>query len=164
MGMPPTIVVSRTVLRVALWLGVCLLVAGCETPPRTEISFKPSSSAYDRLLVEAVRDRWYKLLKADHELVPVAGKVVIRFKLHSDGEVTDVCVVETAVPPVYGLLCEKAICDPAPYGEWSREMRMATGADERNITFTFYYNDPQPRPRTIREVFQLRHAHTDEER
>lgn len=151
-------------LRVALWLVVCLLVAGCETPQRTEIIIKSSSSAYDRLLVEAVRERWYKLLKADHELVPVAGKVVIRFKLHSDGKVTDVCVVETAVPPLYGLLCEKAICDPAPYGDWSREMRMAAGADDRNITFTFYYNDTQPRPRTIREALELRHVPTNEER
>jgi hypothetical protein len=37
-------------------------------------------------------------------------------------------------------MCQKAIRDPAPFGEWTREMRLAVGEDSRRITFTFYYN------------------------
>ncbi|MGC3958815.1 MAG: hypothetical protein QM813_13020 [Verrucomicrobiota bacterium] len=68
------------------------------------------------------------------------GKVVVQFNLNYKGEITDIKVTENTVSEMLSLMCEKAIRDPAPFGEWTREMRLAVGEDSRRITFTFFYN------------------------
>lgn len=162
----------KVILHSMQWIAVGLLGSGCETPhqptpPRREAVVELATSrplaAYDRFLADAVKARWYDLIEGYPEPDIVAGKVVIRFKLHSDGQVSDLDVQEATVPPAFVLLCEKAIRDPAPFGKWPSEIRLAFGEDERNITFIFYYkNDTQPRARTLREALERRHAPADE--
>lgn len=161
MGSQPTAFPERLLVCLLSWALVSLTVAGCKTPQPTEIVVKPKSSAYDRVLTDTVQERWHDLLKANPELAPVQGHVVVRFKLHSDGKVSDLLAVETTVPPAHTILCEKAIRDPAPFGEWSREMRIAVGRDERSMTFTFHY-DAQ-RPRTIRDALRLQQRQRQEQ-
>lgn len=139
---------------------VCVCIVGCETPSKSTPTGFPH---YDSCLNGAVQNRWHGLLKSGDYSAEGAGKVVVRFKLHSDGHVSDLSTLEATVSPTLVNPCEKAILDSAPYGKWPREMRLALGADERQITFTFYYTDTQPRPRTIREALELRHAPTNEE-
>lgn len=172
-----TLVVSPVLL---LGIAVCLLTNGCQSPKPVPILTEAASSspgagevqqglkeglivakkplsAYDRLFTETVLARWHALIKVTPEPGFVAGKVVLRFKLHSDGQVSDFCVVEATVPPAFTIMCEKAVRDPAPFESWPPEQRTTVGADERNITFTFYYHDSSPsRPRTIREAMQQR--------
>jgi len=96
--------------------------------------------AYDRMLIDSVRYRWYDLLGNLSADGYRQGKVVIQFTLNYKGDVTDVNVGQNSVSEMLALMCEKAIRDPAPFGEWSREMRLAVGSDSRRITFTFFYN------------------------
>jgi len=57
-----------------------------------------------------------------------------------DGRITDLKVNGNDVGELLGLLCERAILDPAPYPAWPSDMRRMIGQNFREVTFTFYYN------------------------
>lgn len=99
-----------------------------------------SFGAYDRAFIEAVSQRWYDLLDNIKYDGYQAGKVVLQFHLNYDGRITDMKVAESTVGEMLGLLCQKAVLDPAPFEKWPREMRLMVGSDSRPIQFTFYYN------------------------
>ena len=94
--------------------------------------------AYDRGLIQAISQRWYQLLDAREFVSDSRGKVVVQFRLHYDGRITDVNISENTAGEVLGLLCQRALTDPAPYPTWPGDMRRMLG-DTRNIQFTFYY-------------------------
>jgi len=94
--------------------------------------------AYDEAIIKAVSLRWYAILDATS--TPTRpGKVVLEFRLHSDGRVTELKVLESDVGDALALYCQKAISDPSPYAPWPAEMRRMIAKDFRLITFTFYY-------------------------
>jgi hypothetical protein len=95
--------------------------------------------AYDSALVDAVSHRWWGLLDAREYASDSRGKVVLQFRLHYDGRITDMSVSENTAGEVLALICQKAVLDPAPYATWPSDMRRTLG-DTRNIQFTFYYN------------------------
>ena len=95
---------------------------------------------YDELFINAVRDRWYDLLENREYASEARGHVVVQFKLHHDGRITDMKAVENTVSETLSLICQKAVLDPAPFEKWSTEMRLMVGESFRKITFTFYYN------------------------
>jgi len=99
-----------------------------------------SFGAYDAAFIEAVSQRWYDLLDNIHYDGYKHGKVVLQFHLNYDGRITEMKLAESTVGEMLGLLCQKAVLDPAPFEKWPREMRMAVGRDSRAIQFTFYYN------------------------
>jgi outer membrane biosynthesis protein TonB len=94
--------------------------------------------AYDSALVRAISQKWYTLLDERDYASDSRGKVVLQFRLHYDGRVTDVNMAENTAGEVLGLLCQKAVQDPAPFAVWPSDMRRTLG-DIRNIQFTFYY-------------------------
>ena len=93
--------------------------------------------AYDAAIVQAIQQRWYSLLES--RPTP-RGKVVLEFRLHFDGRVTDVKINDADVGELYSLFCQKAVQDPAPYPRWPSDMRRQLAADHRDVRFTFYYN------------------------
>jgi outer membrane biosynthesis protein TonB len=95
--------------------------------------------AYDRVLIDAIRNRWYGLLDERNYAAENRGKVVLQFILHPDGRVTDMTISENSAGEVLGYICEKAVIEPAPYPPWPIEMRRMI-PDNRQITFTFYYD------------------------
>ena len=95
--------------------------------------------AYDAALMEAISQRWYTLLDERDYASDSRGKVVLQFRLHYDGRVTDMNVAENTAGEVLGLICQKAVLDPAPFAAWPSDMRRTLG-DIRSIQFTFYYN------------------------
>ena len=95
---------------------------------------------YDAALIEAVQSRWYDLLDNIGYDGYRRGKVTLDFRLMYDGRVTDVKILDNSVGDMLGLLCQKAVLDPAPYDRWPREMRLMVDKDYREVTFTFYYN------------------------
>ena len=95
--------------------------------------------AYDAALVDAVSQRWWSLLDERDYASDSRGKVVLQFRLHYDGRITDMSVSENSAGDVLGLICQKAVLDPAPFAAWPSDMRRILG-DTRNIQFTFYYN------------------------
>ena len=94
--------------------------------------------AYDWALIAAVQQCWYNIL--DETITPTRpGKVIVEFRLHSDGYVTDVRVLETSVGEMQSLFCERAIEKPAPFARWPDGMQKELGRNNRLLKFTFYY-------------------------
>jgi hypothetical protein len=94
--------------------------------------------AYDAALVEAISQRWFTLLDERDYASDSRGKVVLHFRLHYDGRITDMNMTENTAGEVLGLICQKAVLDPAPFAAWPSDMRRTLG-DIRSIQFTFYY-------------------------
>ena len=94
---------------------------------------------YDALLVQAISQRWYDLLDSREYASEARGRVALQFKLHYDGRVTDLKVIEHNVSETLSLICQKAVLDPAPFDKWPSEMRLMVGQDFREIRFTFFY-------------------------
>ncbi len=95
--------------------------------------------AYDAALVEAISQRWFTLLEERDYASDSRGKVILQFHLHYDGRITDMSVAGNTAGEVLGLICQKAVMDPAPFAQWPSDMRRMMG-DTRSIQFTFYYN------------------------
>ena len=96
--------------------------------------------AYDALFIEAVSQRWYDLLGNRDYASEARGYVTLQFKLHYDGRITEVKVLEHTVTETLSLMCQKAVLDPSPFEKWPKEMRLMVGEDFRKIQFRFYYN------------------------
>jgi len=95
--------------------------------------------AYDAALVAAISQRWFTLLDERDYASDSRGKVVLQFVLHYDGRVTDMNMPENTTGEVLGLICQKAVLDPAPFAAWPSDMRRTLG-DTRHIQFTFFYH------------------------
>jgi hypothetical protein len=95
--------------------------------------------AYDAAFVRAVEQRWFSLLDTA-PFVQRSGKVMLEFKLNADGRITDMKALNNEVGEILGLICQRAVMDPAPYAKWPSDMRRMIGASFREVTFTFYYN------------------------
>jgi len=96
--------------------------------------------AYDAALVEAISRRWFALLDQRDYASDSRGKVVLQFRLYYDGSVKHMSIAENSTTSeVLGLLCRKAVEDPAPFPAWPSDMRRMLG-DNRSIQFVFYYN------------------------
>jgi len=71
--------------------------------------------------------------------VDSSGKVVVEFRLHPDGRVTDLNIVQNEMSDLFGLICAQAIRQLAPCRTWPLEMRRDIPKEYRDVTFTFYY-------------------------
>ncbi len=94
--------------------------------------------AYDAALVQAISQRWFALLDQRDYASDGRGRVVLQFILHHDGRITDMKEAGNNVGPVLGLICQKAVLDPAPFAPWPSDMRRMAG-ESRAIQFTFFY-------------------------
>src|SRR6266699_176270 len=94
--------------------------------------------AYVWFLVAGVQQCWDNIL--DETISPTRpGKVIVEFRLHSDGYVTDVRILETNVGEMQSLFCQRAIEKPAPFARWPDGMQNELGRNNRLLKFTFYY-------------------------
>ncbi len=96
--------------------------------------------SYDAAIIEAIRQRWYDLLDERNFARGDSGKVVLTFRLNSDGSVTQMGVAENEVNEILAILCQRAVQDPAKYPPWPNDMRRLVGAEYREVRFTFHYN------------------------
>ncbi len=113
---------------------------GVDREARTEsLDVKATGyGAYDYIFIKTVEQRWFKLLDERDYAADSRGKVMLQFTLHYDGRITDLSVGENTAGEVLGLICEKAVLDPAPFPRWPSDMRHEMG-DSRKIQFTFFY-------------------------
>jgi len=93
---------------------------------------------YDAAFIRAVQQRWYDLLETT-PYVQRSGKVVLEFRLNHDGRITDMQMGSNDVGEILGIVCQRAVLDPAPFGKWPEDMRRMIGNTYREVTFTFYY-------------------------
>jgi hypothetical protein len=95
---------------------------------------------YDEEFLEIIQSRWDDLLAGMNYAGYRRGKVLLEFRLHSDGQITDVKVLDENVGAVLSLMCRKALSDPAPYRAWPREMRLMVDKDYQERKLGFFYN------------------------
>jgi hypothetical protein len=96
--------------------------------------------AYDAAFIMAVQARWFSLLDERNYVGNDVGKVVVEFRLHQDGRISDVRVIDSQVSEIFSWFCQRAILDPAPYRPFPSDLRRMLDGDYREIRFTFYYN------------------------
>lgn len=94
---------------------------------------------YDAAIIAAIKKQWLFLLEQDDLVHGDNGKVVLDFRMHADGRITDLRVTENEVTDVLSIICQRAILAPAPYRPWPLVMRRALGLGYREVRFTFYY-------------------------
>jgi len=99
-----------------------------------------SFGGYDAAVVAAVQQRWYDLLVDRQYALERSGRVMLEFRLHHDGRITDMRVRDNDVGDFWALICQKAVEDPSPYAKWPPEMRREIGRDYRDVRFTFHYH------------------------
>jgi hypothetical protein len=94
---------------------------------------------YDRDFVNAVQARWDQLWGS--RTPGSAGKVVLGFRLHPNGQITGMTNISNDVTDFMENMCEQAVLDAAPFQEWPREMKLELfPAEYRDIRFTFWYD------------------------
>lgn len=129
--------------------GVCLamcLAVGCKTTPEpvggehsdwSETNRTTAVRAYDAGFCDAVSSHWAQLLQR----TPVPqdnGEVVLHFDLHDNGQLSGLQIAKNTEGINYGLLCQSAVTDPAPYAPWPAELRKLFGTTRRfEVTFQF---------------------------
>lgn len=64
---------------------------------------------------------------------------MLEFKLHRDGRVTDLKVMDSTVNEVLCLICQKSVLDPCPFASWPNEMRQNIGTEHCTLTLAFKY-------------------------
>lgn len=94
---------------------------------------------YLQRLIDAVQLEWDGLIAASDTYPPSGSYVVIRFKINSQGNVTQIVGVENHSTDLGQQMCLSAITNRAPYGEWSEDMKATLNPDGEELKFTFYY-------------------------
>jgi hypothetical protein len=92
---------------------------------------------YDRTLLEAITQRWYSLLD-NVPTISGKGKLVMEFKLRSNGTIVESWIVNSTVGPPLETTCQHAVLDTAPFAPWPETMRRAFTDGYRIMTLIFY--------------------------
>ena len=93
---------------------------------------------YDLRMIAAVQERWWALLEERHYALERTGKVVLKFRLHGDGTISQMTTAEATVGETLSFTCEAAVMGASPFGRWPSVLK-AQALDPREITFTFHY-------------------------
>jgi outer membrane biosynthesis protein TonB len=93
---------------------------------------------YAQRMMEAIQSSWWDIIDRMRLETAVRGNVVVRFKLHRDGSVTDATILYENVPHLMALACKDAVQSPAPFDAWRADM-VALFGQEDDVTITFQY-------------------------
>lgn len=117
-------------------------VSRLKIDPGFDVKASPLGN-YDLVLIQAVEQHWQNLLDEIRFSFDRHGRVVVSFRLHHDGRITNAQILENTVDDrqegILGLICQKAITDPSPYPRWPPEVRRELAKDYRDCSFAFYY-------------------------
>lgn len=93
---------------------------------------------YDAKVIDAIKGAWLSILD-ERPTMAEQGEVVVFFRLHSDGRVTDLQIRRTTASELHASFCVLAIDRPAPFDPWPPAVKYQLGRPYRDITFTFFY-------------------------
>lgn len=93
---------------------------------------------YAQRMMEAIQSSWWAIIDRTRFESVARGRVVVRFKLHRDGSVTDAAILSSDVPRLMALACKDAVQSPAPFDAWRADM-VALFGQEDEVTITFHY-------------------------
>ena len=97
--------------------------------------------SYDARVIAAIQQCWYHELERRVYLKERVGKVKLHFRMHPNGDVSNMEVLEAkgSVGAVLTVVCQKAVEEPAPYPPWPSGMRRLIPKNYRDVSITFYY-------------------------
>jgi outer membrane biosynthesis protein TonB len=93
---------------------------------------------YTQRMMEAIQSTWWDILYRARMESYTRGVVVVRFRLHRDGTVTHLEVLETGVGALPTYACKDAIAACAPFDAWRPDM-VAMFGEEDVVTIRFHY-------------------------
>ena len=93
---------------------------------------------YTQRMMEAIQSSWWSIIERSRFEGVSRGNVIVRFRLHRDGTVTDAQVLGTEVTRVMTLACKDAVMAPAPYDIWRADM-VAMYGESDTVTINFLY-------------------------
>lgn len=94
---------------------------------------------YTQRMLEAIQSSWWSIIERSRFEGVSRGNVIVRFRLHRDGTVTDTEVLGTEVTRVMTLACKDAVMAPAPYDIWRADM-VAMYGESDTVTINFIYH------------------------
>jgi len=101
----------------------------------------PEFRQYDESFINEVQQRWFDLLNNGPWRVHQEGRVIVRFRLHDDGRITNTSVLTNTTDDIMlDVLGQKAILGSQPYPPWPQPMRAKVNKSYRGIDFSFYDN------------------------
>ena len=93
---------------------------------------------YTQRMMEAIQSSWWSIIERSRFEGVTRGNVIVRFRLHRDGTVTDAQVLGSEVTRVMTLACKDAVMAPAPYDIWRADM-VAMYGESDTVTINFIY-------------------------
>jgi outer membrane biosynthesis protein TonB len=93
---------------------------------------------YTQRMLEAIQSSWWSIIERSRFEGLSRGNVIVRFRLHRDGTVTDTQVLGSEVTRVMTLACKDAVMAPAPYDIWRADM-VAMYGESDTVTINFIY-------------------------
>lgn len=93
---------------------------------------------YVQRMLEAVQSSWWSTIQRSRFETVTQGSVVVSFRLHRDGTVTEAQILSSDVPRIMALACKDAVMAPAPYDAWRADM-VAQFGEQDTVTIHFFY-------------------------
>ena len=93
---------------------------------------------YTQRMLEAIQSSWWSIIERSRFEGLSRGSVIVRFRLHRDGTVTDAQILGSEVTRVMSLACKDAVMAPAPYDIWRADM-VAMYGESDTVTINFLY-------------------------
>lgn len=122
-------------LRLLAVLSLCLLAAfGCAT----DKNISPITR-YDTELHAAVKKSWHEAVQNVDQTKLKKGRIVVRFLLRSNGQISDVQIIENNLGPAEAIIVARAVMNQDNYKPWPEDMVQMVGAHSRFLTFQFIY-------------------------
>jgi hypothetical protein len=91
---------------------------------------------YDARFFAAISIAWRKQIKS-RTWSP--SQIVVDFSLFHDGRIEDLTVQETNAAAILQYFCRESIQQPAPFEQWTEDMRKQLGSGPRRCRITFNY-------------------------
>lgn len=92
---------------------------------------------YEQQFYAAVQAGWYQEIEF-FQPIDTSARVVVGFRITSDGSIHDVRVLHSTASEIATLICQTALTKRSPFRPWTQEM-MQVFEDERMLEVSFHY-------------------------
>ncbi len=93
---------------------------------------------YLQRMIETIQVEWERVIEAGHIYPPSGTQVTVRFRMDSDGAITEILETKSNGGSQAEGACKTGITARAPYGKWTEDMVAVLGHSQ-DMTFVFYY-------------------------
>lgn len=92
---------------------------------------------YEQQFYAALQAGWYQEIDF-FQPIDTSARVVVSFRIESDGSIHDVRVLHSTASQIATLICQTALTKRSPFRPWTKEMMQVFGK-ERELEVSFHY-------------------------